>query len=64
MQYIAKHRSKAMISVEVEKPDRKGLEQLAQVANVVFYSKSWAWVSFSTSEDRAPPTSRAIGPRL
>ncbi|TID20559.1 PAB-dependent poly(A)-specific ribonuclease subunit [Venturia nashicola] len=43
MRYIAKTRSEAMISVEVENPGRKGLKQLAEVAHVVFYSKSWAW---------------------
>ncbi|ERF75702.1 hypothetical protein EPUS_01532 [Endocarpon pusillum Z07020] len=33
---------KATISVEVEKPNREGLQRLAQKADVVFYSKSWA----------------------
>ena len=32
------------ISVEIEKPDRKGLQDLATEADVVFYSKSWAQV--------------------
>ena len=32
------------ISVEVEKPGRNGLQELAAVADVVFYSKSWAQV--------------------
>ncbi|RDI80358.1 PAB-dependent poly(A)-specific ribonuclease subunit [Venturia inaequalis] len=43
MQYIAKTRGEATISVEIENPDRKGLEKLVEVADVVFYSKSWAW---------------------
>ncbi|OJJ62268.1 hypothetical protein ASPSYDRAFT_40900 [Aspergillus sydowii CBS 593.65] len=30
------------ISVEVEKPGREGLRELAEEADVVFYSKSWA----------------------
>lgn len=30
------------ISVEMEKPDREGLEDLAREADVVFYSRSWA----------------------
>ncbi len=30
------------ISVEVEKPGRAGLQELAGEANVVFYSKGWA----------------------
>ncbi|CAK7211059.1 hypothetical protein SBRCBS47491_000989 [Sporothrix bragantina] len=33
------------VSVEVEKPGREGLRELAAVANVVFFSKSWAEVS-------------------
>ncbi|KIW04368.1 uncharacterized protein PV09_04652 [Verruconis gallopava] len=33
---------KAKISVEVEKPGRPGLEELAAQADVVFFSKSWA----------------------
>lgn len=32
------------ISVEVEKPGREGLRELAAVADVVFYSKTWAEV--------------------
>ncbi|PHH71635.1 hypothetical protein CDD82_6399 [Ophiocordyceps australis] len=32
----------ARISVEVEKPDRPGLEALAAEADVVFYSRAWA----------------------
>lgn len=34
----------AQVSVEVEKPGRDGLRELAAEANVVFYSKSWAEV--------------------
>lgn len=30
------------VSVEIEKPGREGLQDLAYLANVVFYSKSWA----------------------
>ncbi|CAK7263132.1 hypothetical protein SEPCBS57363_000412 [Sporothrix epigloea] len=33
---------KITISVEVEKPGREGLRDLAAVADIVFYSKSWA----------------------
>jgi ketohexokinase len=33
-----------MISVECEKPDRKGLDDAAELAEVVFYSKLWAEV--------------------
>ena len=39
------------ISVEVEKPNREGLTELAAEADVVFYSRSWAEVSPPT---RAP----------
>ncbi|CAG7554558.1 unnamed protein product [Fusarium equiseti] len=35
---------KATISVEVEKPGREGLPELAAEADVVFYSRSWAEV--------------------
>lgn len=35
------------ISVEIEKPGRAGLRELAAEADVVFYSKSWAEVSDS-----------------
>jgi ketohexokinase len=33
-----------IISVECEKPDRKGLDQAVELADVVFYSKLWAEV--------------------
>jgi ketohexokinase len=36
--------SKAKISVELEKPCREGLQEMANEADVVFYSKSWAQV--------------------
>lgn len=35
------------VSVEVEKPQRPGLQELAVEADVVFYSKSWALVCHS-----------------
>lgn len=35
----------ATVSVEVEKPGREGLSELAAEADVVFYSKSWAEAS-------------------
>ena len=37
--------SSCTVSVEVEKPNREGLVELAAEADVVFYSKSWAEVS-------------------
>ncbi|KAK8066986.1 Ribokinase-like protein [Apiospora hydei] len=42
IQYLRQALPKASISVEVEKPDREGLQELAAEADVVFYSKSWA----------------------
>ncbi len=39
------HDPEATISVEVEKANREGLQRLAQKADVVFYSKTWAQVS-------------------
>jgi ketohexokinase len=44
MDYIRIHDPEARISVEVEKPGRDGLQALAQKADAVFYSKSWAKV--------------------
>lgn len=35
---------RATISVEVEKPGREGLVELANAADVVFYSRGWAEV--------------------
>ena len=46
MRYLRQRFPAVKISVEVEKPGRAGLEDLAAEANVVFYSKSWAKVSF------------------
>ncbi|KAH6686717.1 hypothetical protein F5X68DRAFT_207777 [Plectosphaerella plurivora] len=41
------------ISVEVEKPGRQGLRELAAEADVVFYSRSWAEVSDRRASDAA-----------
>lgn len=43
----------AQISVEVEKPGRDGLRELAAEANVVFYSRSWAEVRNIAPWDRS-----------
>ncbi|EAW08486.1 ketohexokinase [Aspergillus clavatus NRRL 1] len=40
--YLRQQYSSVRISVEVEKPARPGLQELAMEADVVFYSKSWA----------------------
>ena len=42
--YIREKFPSAYVSVEVEKPGRPGLQELAEVADVVFYSKTWALV--------------------
>lgn len=44
IQYLRKKFPSIRVSVEVEKPGRPGLEGLANVADVVFYAKSWAQV--------------------
>lgn len=47
MQHLRQCFPLVTISVEVEKPDREGLQDLATLADVVFYSKSWARVCAS-----------------
>ncbi|KAL1952437.1 hypothetical protein VTO42DRAFT_5477 [Malbranchea cinnamomea] len=42
IRHIRQHYPFHKVSVEVEKPGRQGLEELAAEADVVFYSKSWA----------------------
>ncbi|KAL8888769.1 MAG: hypothetical protein Q9192_006122 [Flavoplaca navasiana] len=42
--HLRKHHPAVKISVEVEKPGREGLQDLAARADVVFFSKSWAQV--------------------
>ena len=45
MRYLHQQFPSVKISVEVEKPARAGLKELAREADVVFYSRSWAQVS-------------------
>ncbi|KLU88370.1 hypothetical protein MAPG_07357 [Magnaporthiopsis poae ATCC 64411] len=45
----------ATVSVEVEKPGREGLSELAAEADVVFYSKSWAEASQTFEFPPLPP---------
>lgn len=45
IKYIRQQFPSVRVSVEVEKPQRPGLQKLAVEADVVFYSKSWALVS-------------------
>ncbi|KAL8809270.1 MAG: hypothetical protein Q9200_003560 [Gallowayella weberi] len=42
IEYLQQHHPAVKVSVEVEKPGREGLQDLAALADVVFYSKSWA----------------------
>lgn len=44
MKYLRTRFPSVRISVEVEKPRRPGLQELAAEADVVFYSRSWAEV--------------------
>lgn len=46
IQHLRCHLPRARVSVEIEKPGREGLRDLAKEADVVFYSRSWAEVSF------------------
>jgi ketohexokinase len=48
VQYLRQRFPEAKISVEAENPGRVGLEEVVALADVVFYSKSWAEVSWST----------------
>ncbi|KAJ5584692.1 pfkB family kinase [Penicillium hispanicum] len=47
IQHLRKEVPSVRISVEVEKPGRPGLQELAEEADVVFYSKTWAQASNS-----------------
>ncbi|KAL2868732.1 ketohexokinase [Aspergillus lucknowensis] len=42
IRYLRRLSSDIRISVEIEKPGREGLQELAKDADVVFYSKAWA----------------------
>ena len=44
MKHIRHHQPNVKISVELEKPSREGLLNLAVLADVVFYCKNWAQV--------------------
>jgi ketohexokinase len=46
IKYMREHRSSpTTISVEVEKPGREGLIDMALLADFVFFSRGWAMVS-------------------
>ncbi|KAJ5143897.1 uncharacterized protein N7515_002684, partial [Penicillium bovifimosum] len=62
--YIRKQFPASKISVEIEKPGRPGLQELADTADVVIYSKAWAQSNGHTSakdclQDQALKTSQA-----
>ncbi|KAL2197395.1 Ribokinase-like protein [Corynascus similis CBS 632.67] len=42
IRYLRRVTPKSTVSVEIEKPNREGLVELAAEADVVFYSRSWA----------------------
>lgn len=44
IQHLRRNFAGCRVSVEVEKPSREGLRELAAEADVVFYSRSWAEV--------------------
>ncbi|CAG8890596.1 unnamed protein product [Penicillium egyptiacum] len=64
IRYLREHFLGTEISVEVEKPGRPGLQELADAADVVIYSKGWAQSNGYTSaedclRDQSLKTSRA-----
>jgi ketohexokinase len=50
------------ISVEVEKPGREGLVELAAEANVVFYSRGWAEVRRCVTSHEGRKLNRKLEP--
>jgi len=55
IRYLRQVSPVSTISVEVEKPNREGLTELAAEADVVFYSRSWAEVSLSPTKPEIRP---------
>ncbi|KAJ5093106.1 pfkB family kinase [Penicillium angulare] len=51
IQHLRKEYPLVRISVEIEKPGRKGLQELAEAADVTFYSKTWAQVGRYLNEE-------------
>lgn len=49
VRYLRRVLPNCRISVEVENPNRRGLRELAAEADIVFYSRIWAEVSYSKS---------------
>lgn len=61
IQHLRRRSPHVQISVEVEKPGRPGLEELAAEADVVFYSRSWAEVSPINGSWAAPAAAEVVG---
>jgi hypothetical protein len=57
-------RPDCQVSVEVEKPGRDGLEELAAEADVVFYSKTWAQVSRANLPPTMPRRKTVLAEKL
>ena len=49
MRQLRQSMTGATISVEIEKPGREGLSELALEADIVFYSRTWAEVWLLTA---------------
>ena len=62
IKYVRRN-ANVLISVEVEKPNREGLQELAKEANVVFFSKSWATSQGYTSAKECLTSQANLLPR-
>ncbi|KAG8530232.1 uncharacterized protein KY384_004732 [Bacidia gigantensis] len=60
IRYLRDKYPHAKISVEVEKPGRPALQEMARLANIVFYSKSWAEANGFTSAEECLRSQPAI----
>lgn len=63
MRYLRQHFPSVRISAEIEKPARAGLQDLAAVADVVFYSKSWAQGNGYTAPEDCLRAQAAMTPK-
>ncbi|KAE8356634.1 pfkB family kinase [Aspergillus coremiiformis] len=61
--YLRQHFTSIKISIEVEKPGRQGLQELAMAADVVFYSKSWAQGNGYTSAKECLQKQSSLTPK-
>ncbi|KAL4960307.1 ketohexokinase [Aspergillus stella-maris] len=52
IRHLRKQYPSIKVSVEVEKPGREGLQEIAKEADVIFYSKSWAQaIGYASAEE-------------